>query len=442
MSASRQRFSHRLLIVAAALVLVLVGVVWTTGALRRPLAASAGPAAAVESAPISVRVRDTGTVIPRLAVEVKSKVGGEVKKMAVVEGQVVEAGAVLAEIDQADFVSRVRQAEADLASARARLSVLVEGSRPQEIAQAEVEVARAEIALADTRKTEQRREALLREGFISRSEADAAVTERELAEQALVRARQALSLAREGTRQQEIVQARAAVVRAEDVLGNAREQLRDTVIRAPISGTIIRRRVNVGEIVTAGNVSTSVGTLLLVVADLSEILVRSKVNEVDIPRLTLGQPAEVRLDALLGTVYEGEVVRIAPAGDRDTDKNVVTYEVDVRLAKPDAKIRPEMTASVDIIVGQKARALVVPAEAVERQGSGPDGRSREVVFVQRGEGPGASFEPVAVTTGLRNETQVEILSGVEAGDVVRLTGVTAPGGRPSPPAGRRVFSPH
>ncbi len=448
MSALHQRFPHRLLIIAAVVLLVTAAVVWST-AFRRAPAAPPPATATVESAPLVVRVRETGTVIPRLAVEVKSKVGGEVVKLTAVEGQVVEAGALLAQIDQSDFLSRVRQAEADLASTRARLSVLVEGSRPQEIAQAESEVTRAEIALADARKTEQRREALVQQGFIARSEVDAAVTERELAEQALVRARQALSLAREGTRQQEIVQARAAVVRAEDVLRNAREQLRDTVIRTPISGTVIRRKVNEGEIVTAGNVSTSVGTLLLVVADLSEILVRSKVNEVDVPRLVLGQTAEVRLDAIAGHVYAGEVVRIAPAGDRDADKNVVTYEVDVRLAAPDARIRPEMTASVDIVVGRQAKTLVVPNEAVLREGIGEAGLPREVLYVRRGEGPAATFAPVPVTTGLRNETHVEILSGVEAGAAVRLPDLgagarDAAGPRPAGSPARRGAgaSPH
>jgi HlyD family secretion protein len=438
MSAVRQRFSHRLLILAVASPLAIVALVWLTGAFRDVPAAPAPPTATVEAGPIVVRVRETGTVIPRLSVEVKSKVGGEVVEMAAVEGQVVEAGAVLAEIDQTDFLSRVRQAEADLASGRARLSALVEGSRPQEIAQAEAEVARAEIALANAQRTEKRRETLLEEGFIARSEVDAAVTDREIAEQALVRAREALSLAREGTRRQEIVQARAAVVRAEDVLRNAREQLRDTIIRAPISGTVIRRKVNEGEIVTAGNVSTSVGTLLLVVADLSEVLVRSKVNEVDVPRLVLGQPAEVRLDALAGAVYEGQVVRIAPAGDRDAAKNVVTYEVDVRLAGPDARIRPEMTASVDIIVGRKAQALTVPADAVRRGPPRADGLAPEIVLLRRGEGPAAVFDPVPVTTGLRNETHVEIVSGVEAGDVVRLEARAGSEPRPdgSPSRGR------
>lgn len=386
--------------------------------------------AVAERGSLVVRVRATGTVIPRLAVEVKSKVGGEVVTTAVNEGEAVEAGSVLAEIDQTDFASRVRQAEADLTSARARLSALVEGSRPQEIAQVEAELARAEIAVADARKTEQRREALLAEGFISRSDLDAVITERELKEQALVRAREALSLVREGSRRQDVVAARSAVARAEDVLRQAREQLRDTIVRAPISGTVIRKKVNKGEIVTAGNVSTSVGTLLMVIADLSEILVRSKVNEVDVPKIRVGQPVEVRLDAIRDAVSQAEVVRIAPAGERDAGKNVVTYEVDVRLSSPDDRIRPEMTASVDILVARAGHALLLPSEAVERQGDDalpPGGRGREVVYLRRAEGPHARFEPVPVTTGLRNETTVEIVAGLEAGAVVRLPELAAPG---------------
>ncbi len=402
--------------------------------------------AVVTRGPLEVRVHETGTVIPRLAVEVKSKVGGEVVKMAVNEGDVVEAGTLLAQIDQTDFVSRVRQAEADLASARARLSALVEGSRPQEIAQAAAELTRAEIALADARKTERRRLDLYAAGFIARSEVDAAVTERQIAEQALVRAREALSLAREGSRQQDIVAARAAVVRAEEVLRNAREQLQNTTIRAPISGTVIRKKVNQGEIVTAGNVSTSVGTLIMVLADLNEILVRSKVNEVDVPKIRTGQPAEIRLDAIRGKTYRGEVVRIASAGERDATKNVVTFEVDVRLLDADQHVRPDMTAAVDIIVARTDDALLVPSEAVEApQGEARAGSNagREVLYVRRGEGPRATFEPVPVTIGLRTERLVEIRSGVDEGAVVRLPELAAPASgavaEPSPPrrGGRR-----
>lgn len=422
---------YRVPLLAAAAGLALVAAWWGSRALGGGQAGPALRTAVARPGQIVVRVRETGTVIPRLAVEVKSKVGGEVVRMAVVEGQTVEAGTVLAEIDRTDFASRVRQAEADLAAARARLSALVEGSRPQEIAQAQAEVSRAEIALADARKTEQRRRALAKEGFIAASEVDAAATERELAEQALVRAREALSLAREGTRSQEIVQAQAAVVRAEDVLRNAREQLRDTIIRAPISGVVIRRRVNEGEIVTAGNVSTSVGTLLMVVADLSELLARSKVNEVDVPKVRLGLPAEIRLDAIRGAVFAGEVVRIAPAGERDASKNLVTYEVDVRIADRDPRIRPEMTASVDVIVGRDEDALLLPSEAVERR----DGR--EVVLLRRGDGPSARFEPVAVSTGLRNETSVAITGGLEPGAVVRLPDLAPADPRAPGPGGAR-----
>ncbi len=425
-------------LVISAIVLAAVGL-WAARSFpaRDPLPPTR--TAVVTRGPLVVRVHETGTVIPRLAVEVKSKVGGEVVKMAVNEGDAVEAGTLLAQIDQTDFVSRMRQAEADLASARARLSALVEGSRPQEIAQAEAELTRAEIALANARKTERRRLDLFAAGFIARSEVDAAVTERELAEQALVRAREALSLAREGSREQDVVAARAAVVRAEEVLRNAREQLDNTTIRAPISGTVIRRKVNQGEIVTAGNVSTSVGTLIMVLADLNEILVRCKVNEVDVPKIRIGQPAEVRLDAIRGKSYRGEVVRIASAGERDTTKNVVTFEVDVRLLDPDPRVRPDMTAAVDIVVGRADDALLVPTEAVET----PQGEAgREVLFVRRGEGPSASFEPVPVTIGLRTERVVEVRSGVEEGAVVRLPELAAPDAAASPerPPSRRGIS--
>jgi HlyD family secretion protein len=417
-------------LLAVALILAGLAAWWGARTFGQAPAVAAPRTATAAAGPLVVRVRETGTVIPRLAVEIKSKVGGQIQKVFALEGQAVEAGSILVRIDPTDFESRVRQAEADLDSARARLSALVEGSRPQEIAQAEAEAARAEIALADAKTKEARLQALFRDGFVARSEVDAAITERQLSEQALVRARQGLSLSREGTRKQEIVQARAAVVRAEDVLRNARENLRDTVIRAPITGKVIKRKVNEGEIVTAGNVSTSVGTLLMVVADLSEVLVRAKVNEVDVPRLAVGQPAEIRLDALRGAVFEGRVVRIAAAGERDANKNVVTYEVDVRLAEPDERIRPEMTASVDVIAARKERTLTVPAEAVEGRGDGS-----EAVQVRRGEGPGAGFEPVVVTIGLRNETTVEILSGLEAGAVVRLPDLAAATPQPgAPPA--------
>ncbi|HWP34691.1 MAG TPA: efflux RND transporter periplasmic adaptor subunit [Thermodesulfobacteriota bacterium] len=392
--------------------------------------------AVVRRGPLVVRVRETGVVVPRLAVEVKSKVGGRIARLPVNEGDTVETGTVLAEIDPDESVSRVRQAEADLASARARLSALLEGTRPQEIAQAEAELARAEIALADAEQTVRRRQELAAQGFIARADLDAAITQREMARQAVARAREALSLAREGARRQDILAAQAEVLRAEDALRNARERLRDTVVRAPMSGTILRRLVNPGEIVTAGNLSTSTGTLMMVVADLSQLLVRTKVNEVDVPKIRLGQPAEVVVDAIRERTWRAEVVRIAPAGQREADKNLVTFEVDVRLLERDDRIRPDMTAEVDILVARAEDTLLVPSEALVRQddpaGGGLRAR-REVLFVRRGEGPAARFEPVPVTVGLRTETLVEVLAGVREGDVVRLPDLAASSEAPAGP---------
>lgn len=375
----------------------------------------------------------------------------------------------------------VDQARANLLAARAALSALGD-TQTQALADARSALDQAEASAENARKSHSRFRALITEGFVSQNQMDDAQRDDDLAQAQLRAARQrwesvdeqhaaqlrqaaaevsqaeaALATARanavqNGMRQDEATAARAlrsrarvayeqaksargqvavrrAVVRAAEaevkrLLDQLREmqvRLTDTRILAPMAGTITRRYVEPGELVTSGITTFSTGTPLVQVAQLARMRIVCLVNEVDVAAIRVGQTARVRLDAAKGAGYPGKVVSVAPsAGSRSGAETampagaapgavgIVKFEVKIDLLHVDAKLRPGMSASVDIAVGDRRGALILPLAAVEESGEG------SFVTVLRGAKP----KRVKVTPGLRNEREVEIVRGVKEGEAV------------------------
>lgn len=236
------------------------------------------------------------------------------------------------------------------------------------------------------------------------------------------------------------IQARDAAIRAAQaevtrLTGQLREmkvRLADTRIIAPMSGVVTRRYVEPGELVTSGIATFSSGTPLLEIARLDRMRVECQVNEVDVGRIRVGQAARVRLDAAGGRSYAGEVVSVAPSagkrvlpgepegapgsqGGGASGSSIVRFEVSIELSRPDERVKPGMSARVDIVVLERRGVLLLPEEAVEEK----DGAGW--VTVLRGE----KRERVKVGLGERSAGQVEITSGVKEGD--RVTGAAFAG---------------
>lgn len=306
-------FRHR----AIYLRLVLVGLaaLLVGGACRgrnRATADAAAPPeiAKVETRDLDVRAEAAGTIQPRKIVEVKSRVAGELQRLAADTNQQVAQGALLAEIDPRDVNNAFEQATADL----------------------EVAKARVETTAAQARRAGR----LFDQGVV-------AAQDRETADLTATNAK-------------------ADLLKAQTNLDLARQRLGDVKIRAPIAGTIIERTVEQGQIVTSASGNVSGGTTLVKMADLSIMQARALVDEVDIGRMRPGQPVEVTVEAYPGRVFRGTVEKIEPLAV--VDQNITMFPVLVNLANPEGLLKPGMNAEVAVAIAQRRGVVAVPNSAV------------------------------------------------------------------------------
>lgn len=260
--------------------------------------------------PIVSSVEATGTVEPIRVIDIKSQASGEILKLPVELGDFVEKGQLLVEIDPRDVRNGFKQAEADL------------------------EVAQARIDVADRQ--------LKRTGALRDS---AVVTEDEL-ESAIL----------------EYANAKAAVVRARTNLELAVEKLEDVILRAPISGTIVERNVEEGQIITGAREVTG-GTVLMRMADLAVVQVRTLVDETDIGKVDAGLPAEITVEAYPDQTFRGSVLKIEPQAV--VEQNVTMFAVLTRIGNEDDFLRPGMNADVEIVLGREDNVLSLPIGAVK-----------------------------------------------------------------------------
>lgn len=292
----------------------LVAVVWAAGCGSAPAATDGGSSAAeiatVELRDLDIRVEASGTVEPIRVVEVKSKASGEILRIHVESGMEVKRGTLLAEIDPRDVRNGLAQAEADLEVARARLAT----------------------AEAQRRRAEELRKA----NTITEQEYEAAVLDE--------------------------ANARAQLIKAETNLELARERMGDVTIRAPIDGTIIEKSVEIGQIIASASQNISGGTTLLKMADLSEMQVRTLVDETDIGQVQPGQTARVTVEAFPGRVFVGEVLKIEPQAV--VEQNVTMFPVLVLLSNEQRLLKPGMNAEVEIEVARRENVVTVPNTAV------------------------------------------------------------------------------
>lgn len=450
-------------------------------------AVTVGRVTTVRTGDMTIKVSETGTLEPVSRVDVKSRVGGRVQRIYIKAGDTVKAGQTLAVVDPTEVTRQVAGIQAQLAAARAGLSQAEENyaltrrqnqmavrraqaalaetkmrlkgiaapSRPQEVEQGQAAVRRAEAQVTDARRNLERKKALVAKGFLAQAEADAAQTQLSLAEADVDSARERVSLLRAGTRREDVETARAAIVTAEAQLASERTnadqaqlrlrdveraraevaqiqnqlaqqsvQLTETRIVAPISGEIIGKFLEEGELVASATAGFAQGAAIVTIADLSRMQVRVNVNEVDVARIRPGLPVEVRIDGVPDKVFPGKVASIAPASLGENQKGagqaggsgqggnaVVRFEVKVAVVSPDKRLRPGMTASVDIIMDRRARTLILPTEAV---------LSGNKVVVVTGTAPALKKETRPVVVGLKNDATTEVLSGLKEGDRVEI----------------------
>lgn len=355
----------------------------------------------------------TGYVVPRHKIEVSSKIIGRVVEVLVKRGDRVAAGDVLIRLEDADYQARVAQAKAQAATLEARLRELQTGSRAEEIAAARAAVLASEAELRNAQLEFARTEELTRGGVATKQDRDRARATLDVAEARLNADRNNARLVEVGPRQEVIDAAQAQLHQAEAELNLAQTELDYTVIRAPISGTVLEKLAELGELVTNSNFGGTRGakTSLLSMADLTDLQVEVDVNQAELPKVQIGRPAEIRLDMNPDVAYQGRVDEISPQADRQKG----TVQVKVAIVNPDDAIRTEVNARVTFLgaadpaqVTPEKPRLWVPRPAVVRTGA-----ETRVFVIEVGR---AAERPIR--TGIEAEKGVEVLEGLTGDETV------------------------
>lgn len=505
---------------------------------------------------VEIKVTETGTIEPLKKVEVKSKVAGRVSSLLVQEGDRVHVGQPLAIIDPTEINSQVaqmqaqldgararyeqarksvtyqqdqtrggiaqneqavrvaearlrvaeeenkaqpditagdmKQAEANLTSAKESLNLLKAASHPNAVVVAESGFEEAKAGAQNAKRNLERQQKLLDKGFVSELVVDTAQTElasanarrdqarkrleliaeqnrlelaasesriqeaqaaldraranrsmisikkQEVASAAasLSQARSQLVLARQSDkqdlmRQDDVAAAKAAVVQIENQLREVQVHQSDTTLVANMNGVVTRRYIEEGELVTSGVSSFSSGTPVMQVADLSQMLVKMSVNEVDVHKIQTNLPVEITIDGAKGVIFQGHVRKVAPAargaapgqdsgqqgGGGGGNSGVIQFPVEVLVDHADSRLKPGMSAKCTIVVSRRKSVLRLPNDCVEG-----DGASAKVQIATQTTKDGKAVDVYTsrtVVAGLRGDTHVEIVSGLKAGEKVK-----------------------
>jgi HlyD family secretion protein len=288
----------------------------------------------------------TGYIIPHHKIEANSKVTGRVAWIGVEKGDKVKEGQVLVRLEDQEFRAQYDQARGAADSARAQLEQLQHGSRPEEIVQAENNLSEARATAANDKITLDRTKTLVAQGVLSQQALDDATAKYEASQQRAHSLEQSHTLAKIGPRAEEIERAKGALTQAEGQAAYAKSQLDATVIRAPISGTILDRSVEKGELLTGQFASAARPVFSL--ANLEDIQADLDVAQDDFAKLSPHQKAVVTVDAFPDLKWDGVIAEVSPEANRQK----ATIEVKVQILNPDSHLRPEMNTTVRFIADE------------------------------------------------------------------------------------------
>lgn len=356
--------------------------------------------ATVEVGTMTRSVVATGKIEPITKVEIKSKANGIIERLNVDVDDTVRAGDVLVELDKEQLRARVREARANLQAARAAL----------EAAEAQLEKSRVEAEAPDVELAERNHERasqLFAQQLVAPQALDEARTALDVAKnrRAAARVQLGISQARVGEAQANVAQAQATVERAEEELANA-------TIRAPITGTVLTRDVEIGSPVSSILNMGAAATLVMTLGDIDQVFVRGKVDEVDIGRVRVGQTARISVETFKDRSFEGQVTQISPIG---TEKdNVTTFEVKVSIDNPGSELKANMTANAEIVLEEFPDSLIIPEAAITYDAQ----RNPTVELLDASAEKGR--RRVSIKTGVGNGTRTQVLEGLKAGDKVLL----------------------
>lgn len=317
----------------------------------------------VEKGEIVIKLEETGEIRPVREIEQKSRVSGKVTKLYVDEGDYVNMNDVIAEVEP-DY------------------------NQASELTQKNRSLRNAEISLANAQRNFDNKKKLYDEGFVSEIDLDSFRDNLEKAE----------------------IDYNSALVEYESI--KEIETVNNvTKIYATASGTVIRKDVEEGEMVVSSSGTYSSGTVLMVLADLTQMIIASEINEVDISKVAEGMEVSIQLDAYPYEKYSGSITRIAPMAQQVNQVKVFPLEIDIDQI--DDRLKPGLTANLTIIGERRSDIVVVPIRTIFSDEMGND-----IVYKVKNDTISGKS---TVKTGINDFQQVEIIQGIAEGDTISLT---------------------
>ena len=402
--------------IAVVLALVALGYVFlfssATTISVAPVRVESGGASSGESV-----LSASGYVVAHHKIAVGAKVMGRVAWIGVEKGDRVQEGQVLVRLEDTEFRAQVNQAQANLAASQARLDRLRTGSRPEEKLKDKAGVLQAEANLKNAEAEYQRTEALYRSGVASKSDYDRALALRDTAAALVQSARQSSAMTDIGPRKEDISAAEAEVRQMKAALDYANTQLAATEIKAPVTGTVLERIVERGEMVSPSAFGGSgARTSVVDLADLTDLQVELDISQTDFARLTPSQRAEIIPEAYPNLRFTGFIAEIAPEANRAKS----TVQVKVKVENPNEQLRPEMNARVNFLSDKVpsgdsktvARVLVPKSAVVKKDNSA-------FVFVVKDN----KVEQRTIRTGDESGDAYVVLDGLSGNESVAVTEV-------------------
>ncbi|HEY4354676.1 MAG TPA: efflux RND transporter periplasmic adaptor subunit [Acidobacteriaceae bacterium] len=388
------------IILGSGLVILVAACIFGVRALNAAPKIDSTQLSTVDVGDIARSVVATGKIQPVTQVEVKSKASGIVTRLDSDINLPVHRGQVLAQLDQQEILDQVAAQKALLAAAQANVRSAEAGVGYDKVAAEAPDLPMLE-------HTYKRALEMAKAGVVSQQAVDTAEQQYRAAGNVRDRAVSQIPVdtAKLRATQAQVEQAQASLKQLE-------EQLSYTTITAPIDGVVLSRDVQVGDAVSSILVLGSTATLVMTLGDTREVYVKGKVDESDIGKVYMGQPARIKVQSFRDKTFVGKVTKIAPLGvEKD---NVTTFEVQIAIDNPGGELKANMTANAEIVLEEHKNVLTVPEQAVLYD---KDRNASVWVPDQHGKD---GHRVVPIKPGLSNGSRIEVLSGLKKGDTVVL----------------------
>ena len=390
----------RILIIGGVILAVVVIIFSLVAAVGSTTTLDKSKLGEVKRETIDRNVVATGKVTPITKADLKSKASGIVQKLLADYNDHVKAGQVLVELDKEQLAAQVQQAKAQLAASEANASM---SAADYERAKVDAEGVDVPMLWRQYERSQQ----MAKDGVVSQSALDDAQKNYVMAKN-----KQDEGKANLGVSKAKVIQTQAQVQADRANLDQVEQNLHYATIVAPIDGTVLSRDVQVGDAVSSILVLGSQATPIMTIGDIRQVYVLGKVDESDIGKVSLGQPARIKVESFKDKTFDGKVTKISPMG---TEKdNVTTFEVRVSIDNPGGELKANMTANAEILLEEHKDVLTVPEAAIVYD---KDKKASVDLYDPKAKD---GKKRVSITAGISNGTKTEVLSGLKENDQVVL----------------------